>query len=128
MVGLGCVVAVSTWPHHRILPSFSTNYEHSVKPASSSWTFPGSTKKNQPGNSCSTKCRIGPTPLFALPKNKVSTATKDEDVEEGTAEQLGLPGWSLLSRNSGIVSSCLVGLLTGVAVVFFNYIVSELQF
>ncbi|XP_054787910.1 chloride channel protein CLC-e isoform X2 [Prosopis cineraria] len=130
MGGLGCVVGGC--PHGRILVSFCIHSERSVKTLSPPSTLPGYTDKIQRGNCCSTKCRISLRPLFALPDNNdcghtESIHTKDDDVNEGTPAQLELTGWRLVTGNSGIVSSCLVGLLTGVAVVLFNNLVHEIR-
>ncbi|KAK4284914.1 hypothetical protein QN277_001683 [Acacia crassicarpa] len=128
MGGLSCIVG--SCPHHRFLASLI--YERSVKTFSPPSTLPGYTDKRLSGNGYFTKFRISIRPLSALPDNNDSghsnsIFTKEEDINEGTPAQTELTGWRLLAGNSGIISSCLVGLLTGVAVVLFNYLVHEIR-
>lgn len=63
------------------------------------------------------------------PDNRDVGVGEEEEEETSTWEQLELE-WKLLIRrigDSGIISSCFVGLLTGVAVVLFNYLVHEIR-
>lgn len=123
MGGLGCVVLVGT-PRCPILSSFSINSSHHsiIKPSN----------KIQFGNGRSTiSSRFTLTPFFALPHKSdsnlsqtQSTEQEEEEPSDSDSEQLELSGWRLLGADSGIISSCLVGLLTGLAVVLFNYLVS----
>ncbi|TKY57565.1 Chloride channel protein CLC-e [Spatholobus suberectus] len=117
----GCIAGVGvhrSWQHHRILASKS---EEAVQLTWSWSLFPASAHENQ-----SHRCRIRPRRPCSVPDNR------DVGVgEEGasTSEQLELE-WKLLTRrirDSGIISSCLIGLLTGVAVVLFNYVVHEIR-
>ncbi|KAI4297870.1 hypothetical protein L6164_037731 [Bauhinia variegata] len=150
MSGLGCVTGVSNWQHHPILASFCFRPEQSVTRSSSAsascssssfWcfnnlsisiSFPRCTNKNQVKNGC----------LFALPdsnggEHSESASSEDDNVKE---EQVKEPAavatqaleleWNFLTGkigDSGILSSCLIGLLTGVAVVLFNNLVHEIR-
>lgn len=142
MVGLGCVVGVRPswrwqWQHHPILASKSDEEAAAVTVTltpTRSWPFiPSSsssscTNRNH-GCFTITNGRSSPWRRFSVPDNR------DVEEEEGAAsaaseseQQVELEiEWKLFTRrirNSGIISSCLVGLLTGVAVVLFNNVVS----
>ncbi|XP_027332163.1 chloride channel protein CLC-e isoform X2 [Abrus precatorius] len=123
MVGLRCIAGVGvhrSWQHHGILASKSEEAVTLTRWCSFFPTSPSAiTNKNH-------QCRIKPRRPFSVPDNR--------DVEDEGAspwEQLGLElEWKLLTsriRDSGIISSCLVGLLTGVAVVLFNNVVHEIR-
>jgi len=118
MVGIGCIAGVGvyhpSWHHHRIR-ILTSKSEETVKVTRWWSLFSASAYETRH------RCRPRPRRPCCVPK--------DIDAEEegpSTSERLELE-WKLLSRrigDSGIISSCLVGLLTGVAVVVFNYAVS----
>lgn len=112
MRSLCCVVG--SGPHLRFLASVSVQ---TLFPPSILHCY---TNIRLSPNGCSTKCQTSLyKPLSALPSNKETILSEeDEDMNEGT-------GWRLLAGNSGIISSCFVGLLTGLSVVLFNYLVSS---
>ncbi|RDY12065.1 Chloride channel protein CLC-e, partial [Mucuna pruriens] len=121
MVGLGYITGVGVHPrwHHgiRILACES---EEAVKLTRSLSLFPASayTYAHETHRCGIRRC---------VPDNTNRDVGEEEDAS--TSEQLELE-WKLLTRragDSGIISSCLVGLLTGVAVVLFNYAVHEIR-
>ncbi|XP_027939943.1 chloride channel protein CLC-e isoform X3 [Vigna unguiculata] len=121
MVGIGCIAGVGvyhpSWHHHRIR-ILTSKSEETVKVTRWWSLFSASAYETRH------RCRPRPRRPCCVPK--------DIDAEEegpSTSERLELE-WKLLSRrigDSGIISSCLVGLLTGVAVVVFNYAVHEIR-
>ena len=141
MVGSGSAVGVS--PHHLVFASFCIKSEQqaqavtvarswscSLFPASSSSSACTDKTPHQWHWQCFTNGTSRPRPLFCVPKPENNRKTQGEGEGEGpsASEQVELE-WKLLTRgirNSGIISSCLVGLLTGVAVVLFNSVVSKL--
>ncbi|XP_058753034.1 chloride channel protein CLC-e [Vicia villosa] len=110
MVGLGCALGVQPvlllqhHHHHRSLLQPITLTTQLTRSAS---LFP---------HSCSNLIisNARTRPRFSLPQ-------KQEEQPSSSSEQVE---WI---RNSGIISSCLVGLLTGVAVVLFNNVVHEIR-
>ncbi|KAJ1415638.1 Chloride channel, voltage gated [Sesbania bispinosa] len=126
MVGLGCVVGVGVhrnWQRHPILNEAVT--------LSPSWPlFPASASccinKNH-GCFTITNGRIRPRRPFCV-SDKDNSQNRDVEVEEeGASIELEWKLFTRSIRNSGIISSCLVGLLTGVAVVLFNNFVHEIR-
>ncbi|CAI8587199.1 unnamed protein product [Vicia faba] len=105
MVGLGYALGVGLQHHHRFL--LLTRSPSSLFPHSSSI-------QNHPNFTISNARK---RPRFYVPHN--NTQNRDAKEEE--------EAYSSSERNSGIISSCLVGLLTGVAVVLFNSVVHEIR-
>jgi len=119
MVGIVCIAGVGvyhpSWQHHRIRFIASKSEEAAVK-VTRWWSLFSAS-----GYGTRLRCR---------PRRPCCVPDSRDAGEEGisTWERIELE-WKLLSRrigDSGIISSCLVGLLTGVAVVLFNYAVSLL--
>ncbi|KAL2332575.1 hypothetical protein Fmac_020156 [Flemingia macrophylla] len=118
MVGLGCIAGVGvhpspSWQHHGILASKS---ELAVKLTRSEWSL------FHAHECCRIRLRLRLRRPCCLP-------LPEEEPSTSTSGQLELE-WKLLTRrigDSGIISSCFVGLLTGVAVVLFNYAVHEIR-
>ncbi|KAK7371773.1 hypothetical protein VNO80_05138 [Phaseolus coccineus] len=126
MVGIGCMAGVGvnhpSWLHHRIRIIASKSEEEAVKVTRWCSLFSVS------GYETRHRCRPRPRPR---PRRPCCFPESRDGGEQGTStsERLELE-WKLLSRrigDSGIFSSCLVGLLTGVAVVLFNYAVHEIR-
>ncbi|CAJ1971654.1 unnamed protein product [Sphenostylis stenocarpa] len=124
MVGIGCMAGVGvfhpSWQHHRIRILASKSEEEAVKVAR--WWSLVSASAYETHHRCRVRPRLRRP--CCVPDNR-------DAGEEGTStsERLELE-WKLLTRrigDSGIISSCLVGLLTGVAVVLFNYAVHEIR-
>ncbi|XP_061367374.1 chloride channel protein CLC-e [Gastrolobium bilobum] len=137
MVGLGCVVRVGvrvppTLHHHPIFASFSIKSEESLtltlKPSSS--FFPASSSSITNNNHrIGPRSRPKPRRPFSVPEPDNIQNTEDVEDQLASSSEAELE-WKLLTRriqNSGIISSCLVGLLTGVAVVIFNNVVHEIR-
>lgn len=119
MVGLGCIAGVGvhpSWHHDRVRILASKSEELTLKRWWSWSLFPSASAHE------THLCRIRARRPRCVPDNREAGAGKEAEEEQ----QLELE-WKLLTRrigDSGIISSCLVGLLTGVAVVLFNYAVS----
>ena len=107
MGGLGCAVGIgvrvepSSWHYHHLR---ATTVTRSGFPSSSSYSYSNFTSR---------------TRRFRVPPH--NSQNREGDVKEGVSSSEWI-------RNSGIISSCLVGLLTGVAVVLFNNVVSSFLF
>ncbi|XP_004491649.1 chloride channel protein CLC-e isoform X2 [Cicer arietinum] len=103
MVGLGCAVG---WQLHQAAVVTLTR--------SSSYSFTAN---------CNFTITNGGTRLrsFSVAKNSFSSSPSPPPPEQQPQQQVE---WI---KNSGIISSCLVGLLTGVAVVLFNNVVHEIR-
>lgn len=117
------VVGVApSWHHNPIVACLCIKSEHAFTLTRSWSLFPATSSCTNKNRRCFTNGRIRPRPPpFSMPEN-----TEDEEGASGS-EEVELE-WKLLTRrfrNSGIVSSCVVGLLTGVAVVLFNNVVSK---
>lgn len=114
MVGSGCMMRVGvqpSWQRHPIVA------EEAVKLIPIRW-FPASKSNN--GRRISRRRR--PFCVPEPPDNRgFASASASEQVE------LELKLFTGRIRNSGIISSCTVGLLTGVAVVLFNNVVHEIR-
>ncbi|KAL2582273.1 hypothetical protein AAZV13_14G000500 [Glycine max] len=122
MVGLGCIAGVGvhpSWHHDRVRILASKSEELTLKRWWSWSLFPSASAHE------THLCRIRARRPRCVPDNREAGAGKEAEEEQ----QLELE-WKLLTRrigDSGIISSCLVGLLTGVAVVLFNYAVHEIR-
>lgn len=126
MVGLGCIAGVGVhprWQLHRILVSKCQVTRSCSLFSAASYAYANASAHE------SHRFRIRPC---CVPPDNRDVGVGEE--EEGKDEKEGASTfkpfeleWKLLTRrigDSGIISSCFVGLLTGVAVVLFNYLVS----
>ncbi|MED6173219.1 hypothetical protein PIB30_057203 [Stylosanthes scabra] len=127
---LGSGYATGVTQYHLILASVCVKSEQaqavtvtrSLFPASSAFPCTDKSRRWQ----CFTNAGSGPRSLLCVPKPENSEKTQGEGEGEGASasEQVeaerNLLFLARRIQNSGIISSCLVGLLTGVAVVLFN--------
>ncbi|KEH28500.1 ClC chloride channel family protein [Medicago truncatula] len=112
MGGLGCAVGIGV----RVEPN-SWHYHHHLKAITVTRSgFPSSSSYSSYSNFTTTR-------RFRVPPHN-NSQNREGDVEEGVSSSSSSSEWI---RNSGIISSCLVGLLTGVAVVLFNNVVHEIR-
>ena len=110
MVGLGCAVGVGV----RVQPN-CWRYHHHL----AAITFPSSSSSSSSSKNYAN---------FTTTNGRFRSVTPHNNSQnrEGGVEEEGVSSSSSeWIRNSGIISSCLVGLLTGVAVVLFNNVVSS---
>ncbi|KAL4392916.1 chloride channel protein CLC-e isoform X2 [Arachis ipaensis] len=137
MVGSGCATGVT--PYHLILASLcvkskqaqAVTVSRSLIPLSSAFPCTDKSRRWQ----YFTNAGRGPRPLLCVPKPENSKKTQVEGAGEGegasASQEVELERNLLFLprriQNSGIISSCLVGLLTGLAVVFFNNAVHEIR-
>lgn len=113
MGGLGCAVGIGV----RVEPN-SWHYHHHLKAITVTRSgFPSSSSYSSYSNFTTTR-------RFRVPPHN-NSQNREGDVEEGVSSSSSSSEWI---RNSGIISSCLVGLLTGFAVVLFNNVVSSFIF
>ncbi|KAK7299781.1 hypothetical protein RJT34_10608 [Clitoria ternatea] len=120
MVGLGCIAGVGV--HLRLRWQWQRQHHGMVGEVSRSWSL-------LPASSSVSKGRIRHRTRFCVPEGRDRGTSTEEEEQEQTSTSLELE-WRVLTRrirDSGIISSCLVGLLTGVAVVVFNYAVHEIR-
>ncbi|GAU46677.1 hypothetical protein TSUD_254430 [Trifolium subterraneum] len=122
MVGLGYAVGVQTpsYHHHRFL-LFATAPSSEPLTRSLFHSYPCSNKNHFTNFTITNGQHRRSRHRFSLPPDNSQNRVVDEEPSISSSEQVE---WI---RNSGIISSCLVGLLTGVAVVVFNNVVHEIR-
>lgn len=102
--------------------SSSTSRRNSLFFSSSSSCSSSSSKNGRSRTSSSIKLQILPGPPFALSQTgqSESSVLKEEENGDDEEEEEGLSNDNGQGNSTIILSSCLVGLLTGIGVVLFN--------
>ncbi|CAJ2633482.1 unnamed protein product [Trifolium pratense] len=130
MVSLGynaVGLQTASWHHHHHHRFLLFAAAASSSSSSSSSSCPCS-NKNYATNFTITNGRRRSRRRFSLPPDNSQNRDIDEQDEEPSSSSSSSSSEQVeWVRNSGIISSCLVGLLTGVAVVVFNNVVHEIR-